>query len=122
MLSVCLSVFVCSEYTGTYVLIKSVESKVPTALAYGDTRSTVGSPLKCRPRHLTRVLNYEAYMAVLKLYLRLEICSRKRSNQANGKIPVYPTSDTRFLKATKKSCYYIKNIGLDNAAVKCISK
>ena len=31
---VCLSVFVCSEYTGTYVLIKSVESKVPTALAY----------------------------------------------------------------------------------------
>ena len=26
---VCLSVFVCSEYTATYVLVKSVESKVP---------------------------------------------------------------------------------------------
>ena len=31
---VCLSVFVCSEYTGTYVLVKSVEYKVRTALAY----------------------------------------------------------------------------------------
>ena len=75
-----LSVFVYSEYIGTYVLVKSVESKVPTALAYDVARSSFGCPLRCRPRHLTRVLNYEAYMAVLKLYLRLEIGSRKRSN------------------------------------------
>ena len=33
-----LSVFVCSEYTGTYVLVKSVESKVPTGLAYDVAR------------------------------------------------------------------------------------
>ena len=79
VLSVCLSVFVCSEYTGTYVLFKSVESKV--ALAYDVARSSVGCRLSCRTRHLTRVLNYEAYMAVLKLYLRLEIGSRKCSNQ-----------------------------------------
>ena len=77
---VCLSVFVCSEYTATYVLVKSLESKVP------NKRTMVplvrfGCPLWCRPCHLTKVLNYEAYVAVLKLYLRLEIGSRKCSNQ-----------------------------------------
>ena len=41
VLSVCLSVFVWSKYTGTYVLVKSVESKVPTALAYDVARSSV---------------------------------------------------------------------------------
>ena len=66
-----LSVFVCSEYNGTYVLVKSAESKVPTALEYVVARSSVGCLLRCRTRHLTRVLNYEAYVAVLKLCLRL---------------------------------------------------
>ena len=74
---VCLSVFVCCEYTETYVLVKSVESKVPTALAYDVARNSVECKLRCLPRHLTRVLNYETYVAVLKLYLRLEIGSRK---------------------------------------------
>ena len=59
---VCVSVFVCSEHTGTYVLIKSVEYKVPTALAYDVARSPVGFQLRCRPRHLTAVQNYEAFM------------------------------------------------------------
>ena len=85
---VCLSAFVCSEFTGTYVLVKSVESKVPTALAYDGARSSVGCPLRCRPRHLTRVLNYEAHMAELKLYLRLEIGSRKLSYQTK---PLFQT-------------------------------
>ena len=71
----------CSEYTRTYVLVKSVESKVPSALEYDVARSFVGCPLMCRPLHLTRVLNYEAYMAVLKLYLRIEIGSRKCLNR-----------------------------------------
>ena len=76
-----LSVFVFSEYTWTYVLVKSVESKVPTALAYDVARSSVGCQLRCRPRHLTAVQNYEANVAVLKLCMRLEIGSRKLSNK-----------------------------------------
>ena len=43
-----------------YVIVKSVESKVPTAIAYDVARSSVGCQLRCRPRHLTAVLNYEA--------------------------------------------------------------
>ena len=89
VLSVCLSVFVCFEYTGTYVHIKSVESRVPTTLAYDVAQSSVGCPLRCRPRHLTRVLNYKA---VLKLYLRLEIGSRKRSNQTKIWLGSFPKS------------------------------
>ena len=51
-----------SEYTRIYVLVKSVQSKVSTALAYDVARSSVGCRLRCRPRHLTRVLNYEEYV------------------------------------------------------------
>ena len=69
------------EYTGTYVLVKSVECKVPTALAYDVARSSVGCQLRCQSRHLTAVLNYEANVAVLKLCMRLEIGRRKCSNQ-----------------------------------------
>ena len=58
-----------------------MESKVLTARAYDVAESSVGCQLRCRPRHLTEVLNYEALLAVLKLHLRLEICSRKCSNQ-----------------------------------------
>ena len=48
------------EYTGTDVLVKSVESKVPTVRAYDVAENTVGCQLRCRPRHLTMDLNYEA--------------------------------------------------------------
>ena len=48
------------KYTGTDVLVKSMESKVPTALAYNVARSPVGCQLRCRPRQLTVVLSYEA--------------------------------------------------------------
>ena len=58
------------KWIAEYVLVKSVGPKVLTPRS-----------VRCRPRHLTRVLNYEAYVAVFKLYLRLEIGSRKRSNQ-----------------------------------------
>ena len=84
-----LSIFVCSEYTGTYVLVKSMESKVRTALAYDVARSSVGCQLSCRPRHFTAVLNYEAYVAVLKLFMRLEIDIRKLSNQTKSKLNHY---------------------------------
>ena len=67
VLSVCLSVFVCSEYTGTYLLVKSVESKVPTALAYDVARSSFGCHLRCETRHLTAVHNNEAYSCVKAL-------------------------------------------------------
>ena len=43
------------------MLVKSVEFKVPTVLAYDVARSSVGCPFRCRPRHLTRFLNYEAF-------------------------------------------------------------
>jgi len=48
------------EYTGTDVLVKSVESKVPTVRAYDVTEYTARCQLRCRPRHLTVDLNYEA--------------------------------------------------------------
>ena len=49
------------------MLVKSVASKVTTVLAYDIARISVGCQLRCRPRHLTTILNYEAILAVLKL-------------------------------------------------------
>ena len=46
-LSVCLSVFVCSEYTATYVLVKSVESKVPNKRGL-LARKSEGPGFECR--------------------------------------------------------------------------
>ena len=56
-----------SRFTRTDVLVKSVESVVPTALAYDVARSSIGCQLRCRPRHLTAGLNYEVILAALKL-------------------------------------------------------
>ena len=57
------------EYIGTDVLVKYVESKVPTALAYDVARSFVGCQLRSQPRHFTAVLNKEMILAVLKLLM-----------------------------------------------------
>ena len=48
------------EYTGTDVLVKCVEFKVPTVRAYDVAENTAGCQLRCRPRHLTVDLNYKA--------------------------------------------------------------
>ena len=47
------------EYTGTDVLVKSVESKVSTVRAMSP-KFIVGCQLRCRNRHLSVVLNNEA--------------------------------------------------------------
>ena len=66
-----------NEYTGTYVLVKSV-LKVPTTQAYDVNEGLVGYELRCRHRHLTLVLNYEASLTVMKLFIRwLEKGNRK---------------------------------------------
>ena len=66
------------------MLVKSVVSKVPTALAYDVARSSVGCQLRCQPRHLTVVLNYEALLAVLKLL------TEARNRQPEIFIPTIP--------------------------------
>ena len=74
---------------------------------------TVGCQLRCRPRHLTVVLNYEALLAVLKLL------TEARNRQPETFIPTYPISTLGF---RLNPLYLVLIVNFERGSPRCCSK